>query len=238
MIVFVLKKILAAFFIPPGLFFTLLAGAAVFILIRKKPGKKLAIYLLAVGALIWGLSIAPVSDSLTRSLERAVPVPPDPQGDVIIVLYGTGQRLGPAIGLYHALKVPLVLCGFNYLQNNSADRERLLSGLEESGIPRGEVIIETQSRDTRENIREVKTICRERGFRSPLIVTSAFHGRRVRLTCRKQEFQATLVPVSFTVFGRAIRYTWRDYLPLAEDLYSASLAMNEYLGLLFYGIAY
>ncbi len=238
MVVFVLKKILAAFFIPPGLFVTLLVGAAVYILLKKKAGKKLAIYLSAVACLIWALSTAPVSDLMTRSLEKAIPAPRDPKGDVVIVLYGTGQRLGPAVSLQLKLKVPLVLCGFNYLQNNPGDRERLLAGLEENGVPRSEVIIETRSRDTLENIRAVKLICRDRGFCSPLVVTSAFHGRRVRLTCRKQDFAATLVPVSFTVVGRAIRYTWRDALPLAENLFSSSLAMNEYLGLLFYGIVY
>jgi len=236
--VFVLKKILAAFFIPPGLFVTLLAGAAVWLLIRKRKGIKLFVFLFGLAVLIWALSAAPVSDMLTRSLEKAVPQPRNPQGDVIIVLHGTGQRLGPAVSLQAQLKVPLVLCGYNYLDDYPEEESRLKRSLQASGIPEEMLIIETESRDTQENIRFSKAICRERGFSKPLVVTSAFHSRRVRLTCRKQDFRAVIVPVSYTVLGQGIRYGWRDWLPMAEGLYQTSLALNEYLGLVFYGIAY
>jgi len=236
--VFVLKKILAAFFIPPGLFVTLLAGAAVWLLIKKRKGIKLLVFLFGLAVLVWALSSAPVSDLLTRSLEKAVPQPKNPQGDVIIVLHGTGQRLGPAVSLQSNLKIPLVLCGYNYLEEYPEEEARLRRSLQASGIPAEMLIIETESRDTLENIRFAKAICRERGFVSPLVVTSAFHSRRVRLTCRKQGFKAVIVPVSYTVLGQGIRYRWRDWLPLAEGLYKTSLALNEYLGLVFYGIAY
>lgn len=234
---FVLKKIAAGFFVPPGLFVTLLAAAVVYLLIRKT-GKKLWIYLAVVALAIWVLSIAPVSDGLARSLEKAVPAPKDVKGDVVIVLYGTGERLLPALHYRARLQSPLILCGFNYLAHNSEDQERLLQALESNGVRRSKVIIESASRDTQENIRAAKAICKERGFRAPVVVTSAFHGRRVRLTCRKLDFPSTLVPVSYTVLGRAIHYTWRDFLPLAEDLYSTSLSLNEYLGLVFYKIFY
>jgi len=234
---FILKKILAAFSLPPGLFVSVLIGAGVYVLLRKK-GKGLAILLLSLACLIWGLSLHPVADSMIRSLEKAVPSPASPQGDVVIVLYGTGQRLGPGMALQANLKVPLVLCGFNYLLRNSVEKARLLNNLEEAGIPKEMVIIDAESRDTHENIVSAKAICEERGLRRPLVVTSAFHGRRVRLACRKAGFQAEIVPVSFTVLGRAIGYTWRDALPDAEDLYNVSLAMNEYLGLVFYRLIY
>ena len=234
---FVLKKILAAFSLPPGLFVSILVGVGIYVLLRKK-GKRLAILLLSLACLIWAMSLHPVADSMVRSLEKAVPAPTNPQGDVVIVLHGTGQRLGPGIALQTNLKVPLVLCGFNYLKRNSAERARLLKNLEEAGIPNEMVIIDAESRDTHENIVTAKAICDERGLRRPLVVTSAFHGRRVRLACRKSGFKAEVVPVSFTVLGRAIGYTWRDVLPDAEDLYNVSLAMNEYLGLVFYRLIY
>lgn len=235
---FVLKKIMAAFFIPPGLFVTLLAGAAVYLLLKKKSSKKLLVYLFGLAGLMWVLSVAPFADFMTRTLEKAVHSPKNPKGDVIIVLHGTGQRLGPAVSLQLSLKVPLFLCGYNYLQDYPEEEARLRRSLQSSGVSPEMLIVETQSRDTQENIRAAKAVCRERGFVSPLIVTSAFHSRRVRLTCRKQDFRAVIIPVSFSVLGQGIRYTWRDWLPLAENLYNTSLAFNEYFGLLFYGIAY
>lgn len=235
---FVLKKILGAFLTPPGLFVTLLAAAAVYALVRRRASRKLWVFLAGLAVLIWALSTAPVADILTRALERGVPAARDPRGDVIIVLNGAGQRLSPGILLQTRLKVPILLCGFNYLDRNPIDQERLLAGLEESGVPRGQVILETRSRDTLENIRAAKRLCVERGFRSPLIITSAFHARRVKLTCRKLDFAAVLVPVSYSALGRTPRYTWRDFLPLADSLYNTSLAFNEYLGIIFYGIVY
>jgi uncharacterized SAM-binding protein YcdF (DUF218 family) len=236
--VFVLKKIAGALLIPPGLFSTALAATAAYFLLRKDKLKKPAALLLGLAALVWVMSITPVADILTRSLEGSVPAPRDPKGDVVIVLYGTGQRLSPALSLSSQLKVPLVLCGFNYLRNNPAEEARLRSSLQDYGLAPDQVIIESRSRDTIENIRAAGVICREREFRNPLLVTSAFHARRVRLTCRKLDFRALVVPVSFTVLGRAIHYTWRDALPLAENMYGVSLALNEYLGLLFYQVAY
>lgn len=235
--VFFLKKVAAAFCLPPGLFVTLLAAAAI-IVIAKKRGKTLRFFLIGLACLIWALSLNPVADGLVRSLEKGVPTPKNPQGDVVIVLHGTGQRLGPGVALQMSLKVPLVLCGYNYLKGNPAEEARLRHSLEKDGVPPEMVIIETESRDTRENILAARALCREKGLHSPLVVTSAFHSRRVRLSCRKLKFQAVVVPVSYTMLGRAVAYTWRDALPDAESLYNVSLALNEYLGLVFYRVFY
>jgi uncharacterized SAM-binding protein YcdF (DUF218 family) len=234
---FVLKKVLAAFCLPPGLFITLLAAGVIVLFVRKK-GRALRFFLIGLACLIWALSLNPVADSLVRALEKAVPSPRNPQGDVVVVLHGTGQRLGPGIALQMSLKVPLILCGFNYLKGNPAEEGRLRRSLEEDGVPPDMVLIETASRDTRENILAVRELCRVKGLRRPLVVTSAFHARRVRLTCRKLDFPALVVPVSFTVLGRAMGYTWRDALPEAESLYNTSLALSEYLGLVFYRVFY
>jgi uncharacterized SAM-binding protein YcdF (DUF218 family) len=235
--VFILKKLVAAFCLPPGLFVSLLAGAAL-VMILKKKGRALRFFLIGLAIAVWVLSLNPLADSLVRSLEKAVPSPKNPRGDVIIVLHGTGQRLGPGVALQLSLKVPLVLCGFNYLKGNPAEEARLRRSLEDDGVPPGMVIIETRSRDTWENILAAKAICGERGLQNPLVVTSAFHGGRVRLSCRKLKFPAVVVPVSYTELGRSVTYTWRDALPEAESLYKVSLALNEYLGLVLYRFFY
>lgn len=234
---FILKKCIAAFCLPPGLFVTLLVAAAIIVIVKKR-GKTLRFFLIGLACLVWVLSLNPLADRLVLSLEKTVPGLKNPKGDVVIVLNGTGQRLGPGIALQMSLKVPLVLCGFNYLRGNPAEEARLRRSLEEDGIPPEMIIIETKSRDTWENILAAKAICREKGLQNPLVVTSAFHGRRVRLSCRKLGFPAVVVPVSYTVLGRALSYTWRDALPDAESLYNVSLALNEYLGLVFYRVFY
>jgi uncharacterized SAM-binding protein YcdF (DUF218 family) len=46
------------------------------------------------------------------------------------------------------------------------------------GVAEGQVILESQSRDTQENAFNCSGIVRQRGFRFPLLVTSAYHMRR------------------------------------------------------------
>ncbi|MBN2200289.1 MAG: YdcF family protein, partial [Candidatus Aminicenantes bacterium] len=110
--------------------------------------------------------------------------------------------------------------------------------LEGWGVPRDKAILETRSRDTIENLRRAREICRSRGFKKPLVVSSAFHGKRVLLTLKKTRFEASLFPVDFKVVGRNIRYTWRDALPDGRAVLGTSQAASEYLGLLFYSILY
>ncbi len=233
---FVLKKLAAAFLLPPGLFVTLILVSG--ILVWRKKARKTAVFLLVLAVVIWGLSLAPVSDFLIRGLESDLPHPRVEEADVVIVLSGYGERMGPGIQLQKRLGVPILFSGYIALKHSASDRENFYQALESAGVPRDLVLVETQSRDTFENLRQARNICRRRGFRKPVIVSSAFHGKRILLTLRKLSFPADLYPVDFEVIGRTIRYTWRSFLPEAQALLGFSTALNEYLGLLFYRIVY
>jgi len=233
---FILKKILAAFAMPPGLFTLLLFVSAFFL--RRKKATLAARLNLILGVMVWILSLVPVSDLLTRGLESGLPHPRVEEADVVIVLSGYGERMGPGIQLQKRLGVPILFSGYISLKHSASDRENFYQALESAGVPRDLVLVETQSRDTFENLRQARNICRRRGFRKPVIVSSAFHGKRILLTLRKLGFPADLYPVDFEVIGRTIRYTWRSALPEAQALLGCSTALNEYLGLLFYRIVY
>ena len=233
---FVAKKILAAFLLPPGLFITLLLAAGV-ILCRRK-ARKSGAFLLFLAFLIWGLSVLPVSDMMVRGLESGLPFPQAEEADVVIVLSGYGDRVGPSIQLQRKLGVPILFSGYVSLKDSAWDRENFYLSLESAGVPRDLVLVETQSRDTFENLRQARDICRRRGFRRPVVVSSAFHGKRILLTLKKLNFRADLYSVDFEVMGRTIHYSWRSALPDAQALLGCSTALNEYLGLLLYRIVY
>jgi uncharacterized SAM-binding protein YcdF (DUF218 family) len=233
---FVIKKILAAFFLPPGLFVLLLLVSGL-VLWRKK-SRKAALFNSILAVFIWIFSLLPVSDFLTHGLESGLPKPQMPGTDVIIVLSGYGDRLGPGIQLQKKLSVPILFAGYVGLSNSSGDRENFYSLLESWGVPRQLALLETRSRDTLENLRQTQLICRQRGFRQPLIVSSAFHGKRILLCLKKLGFQAEFYPADFNVVGQTIVYSWRSGLPEAKALLGCSTAINEYLGLLFYRILY
>ncbi len=233
---FILKKIVAAFLVPPGLFITLLLAAG--ILLWRRKARRTALFLLALALVIWGLSAPPVSDLLTRGLETGLPEPRLTEADIVVVLSGYGERMGPAIQLQKRLGVPILFSGYISLKHSAVDRENFTMALERLGVPRDMVILETDSRDTLENLRQARDICRRRGFRRPLIVSSAFHGKRILLSLKKLGFPAEFYPADFDVVGRTIRYSWRSALPEAQALLGCSTAISEYLGLLFYRIFY
>ncbi|OGD29575.1 MAG: hypothetical protein A2Y56_11890 [Candidatus Aminicenantes bacterium RBG_13_63_10] len=234
--IFALKKLLAAFLLPPGLIVTLLLLAS-FLFWRKKI-KAAAFINLALGLVVWVFCLNPVSDALVRGLEKGLPRPSLQGTDVVIVLSGYGDRTAPALQLQRRLGVPILFAGYISLSHSVQDRENFYALLENWGVPRDKVILEMRSRDTIENVRRAGEICRSRGFRNPLVVSSAFHGKRIMLTLKKTGFEARLFPVDFNVVGRTLRYTWRDALPDARAVLGMSQAANEYLGLLFYRIFY
>ncbi|MBO3092985.1 YdcF family protein [Schleiferilactobacillus harbinensis] len=60
----------------------------------------------------------------------------------------------------------------------------------------GELIEEDQSRDTVENLLNVKIICKKQGFHSPVVVTSWFHIIRTWFLLRRLFFAFSLIPSS------------------------------------------
>ncbi len=234
--IFVLKKLLAAFLLPPGLFITLLFLSGVILWRRKS--RPAALFNLVLGLFVWVFCLNPIADALVRGLEKDLPQPRLAATDVVIVLSGYGDRTAPAIQLQRRLGVPIIFSGYVALRHSFQDRDNFYLLLERLGVPRSKVILETFSRDTMENLRLAREICRDRGFRRPVIVSSAFHGRRVLLSMKKAGLQAELYPVDFSVVGRTVVYTWRDALPEARALLGCSQAASEYLGLLFYRIFY
>jgi uncharacterized SAM-binding protein YcdF (DUF218 family) len=101
--------------------------------------------------------------------------------------------------------------------------------LEEWGIASGRVILEEKARNTRENAVFTRDILRERGFRSVLVVTSAFHMRRA-LEC----FAAVDVPVdSFAVDYRSSS-SQGAILPRVQFLNESTMVLRETAGLYVY----
>ncbi|MBN2199016.1 MAG: hypothetical protein JW747_04120, partial [Candidatus Aminicenantes bacterium] len=130
---FVLKKLLAAFFLPPGLIVTLLFVSAVVFWRRKI--KTAAFVNLMLGVLLWVICLVPVSDALVRGLERGLPRPDVESADVVIVLSGYGDRTAPALQLQRRLNVPIIFAGYISLSHSSRDRENFFRLLEGWGVP-------------------------------------------------------------------------------------------------------
>jgi uncharacterized SAM-binding protein YcdF (DUF218 family) len=250
---FLLKKALTPFFLPPGIFIVVLLAAGIWLFRRKH--LKAGLLNILIALVMWGLSVAPVGSALVGSLESGLRVPDQPAGDVIVLLGGgidsdvadpTGKgvpasaalyRLVAAAKLYRRLPVPVIVSGGAVYEGKGREAPVLKRFLVDLGVPEERIILEERSRDTRENAKYVGEICAMKGFRKPLLVTSGFHMKRALLSFAKAGVTAMPVPAGLIVRkGRA--WTWDDFLPRAASLEESSAALHEYGGILFYRLFY
>jgi len=250
---FIAKKIITAFLLPPGIFVVLLLSSGMYFLFKKN--WRVGIMNCFIGIFIWALSISPVADAMLRGLESDFEIPPNPRGDVIILLgggaydkapdlSGTGVpsevtlgRIVTAVRLQKRLNIPVIVSGGKVYKHEEADAPIVKRFLIDLGVPADMVIIEDRSRDTIENARFAKEICDRYNFTKPILVTSAFHMRRAVMSFEKIKMRVTPFPAYFITWEDK-KYGWRDYLPEISDLKKSYMALHEYLGRLYYKFAY
>ena len=124
---FILKKVVTPFLLPPGLLVLLLLGWGVWRLRCRSRAGALGAFGLAL--MIWVLSVAPTADLLMSGLEADFSVPKELHADAIIMLggaayrnvpdlsgkgapgEGTMERLVTAARLYRRMGVPIIVSG-------------------------------------------------------------------------------------------------------------------------------
>ena len=115
-----------------------------------------------------------------------------PQSDVVVVLGGVGgepirgaplpPRLMRTLRIYNAGKAPLIVISAADVSEAQLNADRLV---ESGGAPRSVLILETASRNTRENAVHVATLFKQHDWRTGLLVTSAAHMPRALAAFRK-----------------------------------------------------
>ncbi|MBI3181464.1 MAG: YdcF family protein [Myxococcales bacterium] len=242
-----MRHLAVSLFTPPGVFVALLLGLGV-LLLRRKPRWPGAAAL-GIALASWALAVPPVADSLLRGLEAPYEGIPVPEGDVVIVLgggvrtgvqdlsgtgapsYATLYRAVTGFRLQRRLKVPLIVSGGRVFETMAAEAPIAKRLLEDLGAPAEGVLAEDQSRDTLENARESARLCKERGFRSPVVVTSAFHLTRALSAFRKVGLEVHPYPADFLTWTGK-RYGLVDFLPNAGAQRDSFVAIREYLALM------
>jgi len=261
---FIIKKLLTPFLVPPGTFVTLAFCMAVF---QFRKNRKQALVWTGFALLLWAFSLRPVGNRVLAGIEYAYLPPAEvnssasqrpgqnagPKADVIIVLsagvlegasesFGgpalTGvslERAVEAVRLYRRYKLPLIVTGGAVFSKGS-EAAAIKTYLISLGVPEKAILTEERARDTWENAVFSKKICDEKGYARPLVVTSAYHMRRAVLSFEKAGFvNAVPYPTAYRS-SRSPDYHYVDFLPCSFE--SLSLAAHEYLGLVFYKIAY
>lgn len=249
---FLAKKIIASFLLPPGIFIVLFFWLGWRLYRKKRRGTALGLW--SISLLIWALSIYPVSTRLLGPLEKGYAITQPLRGDVIILLGGgiydnvrdlTGKgvpsnemmsRIVTAVRVQRQLNLPLIVSGGAVYKGRSAEAPIAGRILTDLGVEPGMIILEEKSRDTDENARYCGDIVRQRGFTSPLLITSAYHMRRSVDAFRRAGIAVTPIPAHFSL-GPA-KLILSDLLPAANALAGTSRALHEYLGIYWYKLTF
>ncbi|MCX7858102.1 MAG: YdcF family protein [Deltaproteobacteria bacterium] len=242
---FFLKKILTPFFVPPGIFVTILVIISLF---SRKNTRRLSIFL---AILLYIFSIEPTKDAFLKPLEDAHPFPlldeiRTCQAYVVLgatvregvpELSGKGelseegyQRAVTAYRLYRIEKKSIILTGGSVSKRDeySPYAKRFLSSL---GVEGSDIILETRSRDTYENAKYTKDIAERLGIKKILLITNAYHMKRSYVLF-SQYFDVIPFPLGYKTSKRP--YDLISFLPDASNLEGVACAIKEYLGLFYY----
>jgi uncharacterized SAM-binding protein YcdF (DUF218 family) len=244
-----LSKILPTFAYPLGVALLL---ALISLLMRRSVARLLVGLAIVI---LWVASMPVSANWLMAQLERAYPpIPIDqlPVADVAIILGGIlGQplppRTEPDLGdpvdriikgwrLYRAGKVKTIIVSGGNLPWGSAvtaEAELIRDFLVELGVPAGAIVIETGSRNTRENALNTAGLLRDRGWDSAILVTSGAHMPRALAAFRRASVVVT--PAATDIQARyPLADSFLDFLPNAEALATTTAGIKEWLGLAYY----
>lgn len=249
-IFFFFSKVLAIFIYPFTLFFLFSLFSLFFL---KDVRSKVILSLLIL--FLYFFSNAYVAAKLVSSLEIEHPplvIQNLPDSDVVIVLGGmihtltlykdkpeltdASDRLVDAVQIYKAKKAKKILFtgGSGSLfasEIREADlAEKILLGL---GVPKEDILIERESRNTKDNAVESAKIIRERKFRKLILVTSAFHMTRAAALFQKEGLDFVSFPTDFKTpsFAEPALELW---LPSPGYLEMSQLAIKEWIGIIVY----
>jgi len=241
---FIFKKILTPFLLPPGIFIGALILSGVWFLLRKNWGAGIINCL--IGSLMWSLSISPISHTLLRGLESDLEIPKSPKAEVIILIGGGVYEKAPdlsdigtptedmlarivtVVRLQKKFGVPVIISA------GGSEAPIVKRFLVDLGVPPNKIITEEKSGDTYESAKFTQRILERFQYDNLLLVTSAYHIKRAVMSFEKAGVEVIPIPACFNTWPDR-QYGWIDYLPGSFD---SSIAIREYLGLVFYKYVY
>jgi uncharacterized SAM-binding protein YcdF (DUF218 family) len=248
---FILSKTVAFLFLPSNLLILLgIAGVVLMATRRKRAGACMAaasLVLLATAGFL------PVGGFLIHALESRFPSWDASRGapDGIIVLGGAiaselsrehgepvvggdGSRIFAMAKLARAYPSARIIYSggdASLLGNQPPEADFVYPLLDNFGIPKSRVTLETRSRNTAENAAYVKDLINPKAGERWLLVTSAQHMPRAIGCFRKVGFSVEAYPVGW-ITGRTADLVWSR--SLSNGLGRLDAAAYEWLGLISY----
>jgi len=235
-----------------------LAGAALAFAGRRRIGLVLACVAFAG---LWIASMPLTAYTLLGPLERRYPamaVDAAPVADAIVVLGGAvsvaipphrpmfgltswSGRVWQAAALYRAGKAPQIVIAAGSarkLEGEQIEADAIAQMLDVLGVPRSALVLEPESRTTRENAANTLPLLQRLGARRVLLVTSAQHMPRAMQTFEKSwgvGNAGTPILLPFPTDPVVLpvgNFSLKGVLPSLGALESVTRALKEYAGML------
>lgn len=133
---------------------------------------------------------------------REVALPPRGESDVVIVLgaqvladgtpsVALERRLTLSLSIYQEKRQTVIVCGAQGSDEPAPEGEVMRDWLIARGARPEDVVAETASFNTRENLLFAKEIMQQRGLSRATVVTSDYHVARALSLCRQVGIEAT-----------------------------------------------
>lgn len=141
------------------------------------------------------------------------PLPPDARADAAVVLGAAAwdkrpspvfrERINHAITLYQDQRVDkIVFTGGTPKKGYMTEAEVGRRYAIKQGIPARNILFENTSRNTYENIRNIRPLLRPNGIRSVIIVSDPYHLARAQAIARDFDIRAQVSATPTTLLGR------------------------------------
>ncbi len=242
----IIFKILQWFLVPSGFIFIFLVVGLILIFRKKRKLKKIGKIFLAVGvALFYFFSITPVADLILSPLEnRYQPIEIEDLDKANTVVLLLGGKESDVLRASEVLRIfnfqfsifnqfsnsnfQIIVSGTDPLGTEKEEAKNLKTYLIERGIPSENIILEDQSRNTKESAENIKKMIGKEPF---FLVTSAYHMPRSMEVFERIDAKPIAAPCDFK---KENVYSVLDFFPDAKNIRNADLAFHEYFGIIFY----
>ncbi len=221
----------------PSVFIPILILLGAVLLFRKNKIKTGRLLILIGLVLYYIFSITPTVDLLLLPLEKeyqSVETEKIGTADKIVLLLGGREsdvlRASEVLRITHLAnhQTQLIISGTDPLNPRSEEALAVRGFFTARGVPAENITIEGKSRNTWENVRNIKEIVGDEPF---FLATSAYHMKRSIKEFEKVGAQPIPAPMDFK---RREQYTLFSYIPSGFNLRNADLAVHEYFGIIFY----
>ncbi|MEE9591430.1 MAG: YdcF family protein [Thermodesulfobacteriota bacterium] len=246
---FIIAKVILFLILPPSGLLILMGAGFLMIKARRRMA---GLFIFSGFSLLYLLSIGPISDTLLKPLERSASYFKVDQSnaEAIVVLSGGVKELSwldlkpqPSsesmgrivcgVRLYRKLRdVPLFILGGSGdpAKPDISEAKAMAAVAISLGVPSRDITIESKSRNTLENARNLAEIIGKKN--SFILVTSAFHMKRASAIFKKLGFDVIPAPCDYR--SEQKRLSIYAFIPHATNLRDSSTALHEYIGILWY----